>query len=269
MMLRNLRIAALPVLFLFVGLCATTVGLAQPGAGKPAPPASNTAATPQPPPEINQEFGKPLAAESEAAAGERPQEAEGSQEKMERELKFSPAVRRIAKLLHVSPVLGYWISLILDFCLLALLIGWALKKNLPAMFRTRTQTIQRGIQEARATSEEANRRLADIEARLAKLDTEVGAMRTAAEREAAAEEQRITAAAGEDARRVVEAAESEIAAAAKQAHRELKAFAADLAVSLAEQRIQVNPATDQALVREFTGQLGAAGDGGNSGKDGH
>ena len=45
--------------------------------------------------------------------------------------------------------------------------------------------------EARKTSEEANRRLADIEARLPDLGTEIEEMRVAAEKEAAAEEARI------------------------------------------------------------------------------
>ncbi len=46
-------------------------------------------------------------------------------------------------------------------------------------------------------SEEARRRLADIESRLMKLDGEIGMMRDAAEKEGAAEEARIQAAAEE------------------------------------------------------------------------
>jgi F-type H+-transporting ATPase subunit b len=123
------------------------------------------------------------------------------------------------------------------------------------MFRTRTANIQKGMEEARKASEEANRRLADIESRLAKLDAEIGAMRAVAEQEAAAEEQRIVAAAEEDKRKIVGSAEAEIAAAAKMARRDLKAYAADLAVTLAEKRVHVDIATDQALVRTFVEQL--------------
>ena len=83
------------------------------------------------------------------------------------------------------------------------------------MFRDRTASIQQAMQEARQASEEANRRLAEIEARLSRLDAEIGGMREAAEKEAAAEEVRIKAAAAEDARKIVESAEQEIAAAAK------------------------------------------------------
>jgi F-type H+-transporting ATPase subunit b len=202
---------------------------------------------------INEQFGKPLAAESSEAAN--PEAKENDQEKMVHELKHSPSVRWMATHLHISPAAGYWVGYILDFGILALLVVWALKKNLPAAFRSRTVTIQRGIEEAHKASEEANRRLADVEARLAKLDDEVASMRNAAEQEAVAEEQRILAAAEEVKRRIVEAAESEIAAVTKQARQELKAFTADLAVSLAERRMHVDAATDAALVRSFTEQL--------------
>jgi F0F1-type ATP synthase membrane subunit b/b' len=62
---------------------------------------------------------------------------------------------------------------------------------------------------------------------------------------------------------VVQAAEQEIASAAKQARRELMQYTADLAVALARKQIQVDTATDQVLVRNFTGKLSS----GKSGKD--
>ena len=102
-----------------------------------------------------------------------------------------------------------------EFCGDRRAIFWLSKKNLPGLFRNRTASIQKAMEEARKTSEDANRRLAEIEARLSRLDIEIGGMRAAAEKEAAAEEQRIKAAAEEDARKIVESAEQEIAAAAK------------------------------------------------------
>ena len=77
--------------------------------------------------------------------------------------------------------------------------------------------IQRAMEEARKASAEANQRLADINQRLSRLDAEIGEMRAAADKEAAAEAERIKAAAEEDARKIVQAAELEIAAAAKSA----------------------------------------------------
>ena len=115
-------------------------------------------------------------------------------------------------------------------------------------------------------SEEARRKLAEIETRLQKLDVEIGMMRNAVENEGAAEEARIQAAAQEDARKIVVSAEQEIVAAAKAARRQLTAYAADLAVGLAQKQIRIDAATDQALVRNFAGQLGSAD---KSGKDGN
>jgi F-type H+-transporting ATPase subunit b len=120
--------------------------------------------------------------------------------------------------------------------------------------------------EAQKASEEARRKLAEIEARLMKLDDEINAMRATAEKEGAAEEARLQAAAQDDARKIVAAAEQEIASAAKAARRLLTAHAADLAVGLAQKQIRVDAATDQALVRGFSGQLAAAAN--DSGKDG-
>ena len=89
-------------------------------------------------------------------------------------------------------------------------------------------------------------------------------MREAAEKDAVAEEARIKSAAEEDARKIVESADQEIAAAAKSARRELTAYAANLAVSLAAKQIKVDATTDQALVRGFANQLGP-----KAGKDGN
>ena len=84
-------------------------------------------------------------------------------------------------------------------------------------------------------------------------------IRAAAEREAAAEEERIRASAEEDKHKVVEAAESEIAAIARSARHDLKSFAASLAVDIAAHKIKVDDNTDQALVRQFVDHLGKDG----------
>jgi len=108
-------------------------------------------------------------------------------------------------------------------------------------------------------SAEANARLEQIQGRLSKLDSEVAEIRAAAEADFSAEEQRIKKAAEEDTRRVIETAESEITAAAKNARRELRTYAAELAVELAKKNIKVDAQTDAALVRDFVSQLGKDG----------
>jgi len=190
---------------------------------------------------------------------------EAATENEEEQFKHSSSVRLLAKLTGMSLESAYWLSVVLNFAIVAVIIVWALKKNLPAMFRRRTEFIQHAMEEAHKASEDANRRLGEIEARLAKLDGEIGQMRAVAEKESAEEEQKIKAAAEEDKRKIVESAEQEIAAAAKSARRELTAYAADLAVALAAKQIHVDASTDQALVKDFAQQLSGNGGEGRKG----
>jgi F-type H+-transporting ATPase subunit b len=201
--------------------------------------------------------GRELAHQSREAAGEEKDEME--------EFKHSGSVRLISRITGLNLQQSYWLSVVLNFAVIAAVVIWAGRKYLPGMFRDRTAAIQKAMQEAQKAGEEARRKLAEIESRLQKLDVDIGMMRDAAEKEGAAEEARIQAAAEEDARKIVASAEQEIAAAAKAARRQLTAHAADLAVGLASKQIRVDAATDQALVRDFAAQLGS----GKSGKDGH
>jgi F-type H+-transporting ATPase subunit b len=184
---------------------------------------------------------------------------EAAGEDDESQFKQSPSVQFVAKLTGLDLEHAYWVCVLLNFVVIAAAIFWLSKRNLPGLFRNRTASIQKAMEEARKASEDANRRLAEIEARLSRLDGEIGGMRAAAEQEAAAEEQRMKTAAAEDARKIVVSAEQEIAAAAKAARRELTAYAADLAVSLAKKQIHVDVATDQALLRSFAQQLSVNG----------
>jgi F-type H+-transporting ATPase subunit b len=202
--------------------------------------------------------GRQLAHETREAAGEDKDDTA--------EFKQSASVQLIARLTGLSLGNAYLFSLVLNFAVIAGAIIWAGRKFLPGMFSARTAAIQKAMQDAQKASDEARRRLAEIESRLMKLDVEIGMMRDAAEKDAAAEEARIQAAAQEDARKMVESAQQEIAAAAKTARRELTAYAADLAVGLAQKQIRVDAATDQALVRSFTGELGTPDPGRAPGK---
>jgi F-type H+-transporting ATPase subunit b len=191
--------------------------------------------------------GQELAHESRKAAGE--------DEDQTAEFKQSPSVQLIARLTGLSSHNAFLFSDVLNFVVIAAIIIWAGRKFLPPMFRARTEGIQKAMREAQRASEEARRKLAEIESRLMKLDVEIGMMRDAAEKEAAAEEARIKATTQEDARKIIETSRQEIAAATKAARRELTSYAADLAVGLAKKQIHVDAATDQALVRKFSGDL--------------
>jgi F-type H+-transporting ATPase subunit b len=238
------------VVFAFGGLAA------QQPAGSSAPSSSSAsqkqAASAQQQPSQNPDTatGEELTG---AAAGEAGEKEENTQ------FKYSKSVVWMGHLVGLGPRASYLVYWFLNFVLVVLFFVLLFRSSVPQMFRDRTQAIQKGIREAQAASAEAARRLSDIEARLAKLDTEVAEIRTSAEREAAAEEARILQAAEEDKRKVLESVETEIGAIARNARRELKTYAATLAVDLASRKIKVDEPTDQALLREFVGQLGRDG----------
>jgi F-type H+-transporting ATPase subunit b len=200
----------------------------------------------------NAVVGSELAEASKAAEGEPEDQTTG--------LRHSVAVKWIAKKTGISVETAYWIAMFINFAIVFAAIAWLMKSQLPSYFRTRNEAIQRGILEARAASEDARRRLSEIEARLSKLDAEVAEIRTSSESESVTEEARIRAAAETDVKRVLESAEQEIEAATRQARRELKALAAGLAVDLAARKLQVDEATDEALVRDFVSHLGRDGE---------
>jgi F-type H+-transporting ATPase subunit b len=226
----------------------------QPAANPPSGTKSEPAAKPQEPAreKAQESPGQELTEASEHAAGEGEENAE---------FKQSPSVRFLARITGLSPRSAYWLAIALNFAVIAAAVAWFVKSKLPGMFRTRSESIRKTMEEAQRASADAGRWLSEIEGRLSKLDSEIAAMRSQAEAEAAGEEQRIKAAAEEDARKIVESAGQEVESAARLAHRDLKAYAAELAVSLAEKRIQVDAATDRALVENFVGQLGQNGDG--------
>lgn len=226
-------------------------------ASKPNQQGQSTAAQQNPPENPNTEFSEELVKTSNEAA----EEAGKKDAKLAMELRaeHSPVVSWIGRVIKIGPERAYALSLIINFGILIAFFWVLLKGKIPQMFRERTATIQRGIREAQAASAEAAQRLKGIEERLAKLDSEVAEIRASAEREAAAEEMRIRQAAEEDKHKVVEAAETEITAITRNARRELKSYAATLAVDLASRKIRVDEPTDKVLVREFVDQLGKDG----------
>lgn len=185
-------------------------------------------------------------------------EAAGEEKDDTAEFKQSASVQAIARLTGLSVSHAFLMSDLLNFAVIAAVLIWVGRKYLPGIFSARTAAIQKAMQEAQKASEEARKKLAEIESRLMKLDVEIGMMRDTAEKDGTAEEARMHAAAEEDARKIVDSAQQEIAAAIKTARRQLTAYAADLAVGLAKKQIRVDSATDQAIVRNFSGELGAS-----------
>lgn len=191
----------------------------------------------------------------ETAGPEKKESVQAEARDEEAQFKESPSVQFMAKKLGVSVTTAYWISTLLNFGVIAGLIIFAMKKGLPTVFRDRTSAIQKGIEEARKASAESAAKLKDIESRLAKLDQDIASMKIQAEQDADAEDRRLRAATEEEKKKIIATSEQEIEAAANLARRDLKKYAAELAIALAEKRISVDEAADKNLVREFASQL--------------
>ena len=197
------------------------------------------------------------------AAGRTPQESDvnpskaNEQEDETAAFKYSPAVQLIAKTTHVSPETAYWVCVVINFAIIAVLILLALKSNLPAMFRERTQSIKKEMDEARRSSEEAHHRLQEIEARLARMNVEIGEMQARAESDARAEEERIRTSIEEEKQKILHSAEQEVEQASQAARRDLQKYAVTLAIEMAQKGIQVDANEDKFLVEDFSEQLAA------------
>ncbi len=141
----------------------------------------------------------------------------------------------------------------INFAIVATALIWLFAKVLPPKFHAYAKKISSTITKAAAAKAEADRKLRDAEQRLACLEEEVRGLREQAQKDAAAEAERIRAMAKSDAEKITISAKAEIEAAERAARIELKALAAKLAVDGAESLIakQLTPQTQDALIAGF------------------
>lgn len=178
--------------------------------------------------------------------------------------RHAPVVHAIARYAHVSTETAAQIFEDFNSGVLFLAVLMILWKIVPRVLRNRSETLQKDLIGARKATEDANRRLAEVEARLLRLDSEIDAIRRQVEQDAVHDEKRIHDSLESERERIVASAGQEIAAAQSAAQRELKKFAADLAIDNAMRRIQLTAETDRTLIRDFGKRLG---DNKNSGGD--
>jgi F-type H+-transporting ATPase subunit b len=151
-----------------------------------------------------------------------------------------------------------------NFLILAGGLGYLISKSAPAFFRSRTDEIQSGIQEASQVRRDAEARAAAIELRTAGLQAEIEGIRVNARAEMEAEGERIRRETEQQVRRIQEQSQQELAALTKLAREELKSYAGSLALDMAEQRIRgrMDAGTQNRLVQVFVHDLqrASAGD---------
>jgi F-type H+-transporting ATPase subunit b len=192
---------------------------------------------------------------SEATPEAQSHEANKQEEDETEAFRHSAAVTAIGAKLGLNPEQAATAFTVGNFVVLAILVGWFLLKTLPKTFRDRNSAIQKNLIEARAATEDAGARLNSVEARLSKLDEQIAAMRTQAEKDSALDEQRIKASVEDEKRKILSTAEQEIAAATVQARRQIQQYAADLAIEQAAKKLVVSAEMDRLLVQDFARRL--------------
>lgn len=145
----------------------------------------------------------------------------------------------------------------INFAVVAGVIVWLCVKKGPGFFGRRADAISSNIQKSTEAKKKADQQLLDAETKLQNLEKEVADLRATAQRESAAEADRIRDLTVTDEEKIAEAGKAEVVAAERAARLELKALAANLAVSGAESLLvkQLTPAAQEALINNFVKTL--------------
>jgi F-type H+-transporting ATPase subunit b len=148
-----------------------------------------------------------------------------------------------------------------NFAILAVAIGYFVGKSAPGMFRARTAEIQKGIAEAQQVKRDAEKRAAEVDAKLNRLGADIEAFRTQSKTDMEYEGERIRRETLSQIVRIHQQAQLEVDSASKTARRELREYAASLALDLAAQRIRsrMTQASEAELVSAFVSDLAREG----------
>jgi len=146
---------------------------------------------------------------------------------------------------------------IANFLILVGILGYFIGKNAGPFFAARSAGIRKDLDESLRQSQDAQARAAEVERRISNLEADIAALKAESEAEMRAEAELMKQRTAEEVAKIQAHAEQEIASAGKAARMELKRHAAELAVSLAEQKVRarMTPETQDALVQGFVQKL--------------
>jgi F-type H+-transporting ATPase subunit b len=144
--------------------------------------------------------------------------------------------------------------------LFLLLLFYFLRRPLSEAFRARREGIRRDLMRAQEERNAALAKLEEVEARLARLDAEVANIRAQSAKEAADERERLRQATEAEIQKLRDQSRREIESAGKLARQELREFAAEQSVRLAEEIIRrdIRPEDDARLINMEIEELGGA-----------
>jgi F-type H+-transporting ATPase subunit b len=145
----------------------------------------------------------------------------------------------------------------IHFAILVVVLIWLFKKVLPPYVRRNADEISAEIAKATAAKAAAEKQLKEAAAKLTTLEQEVARFREQAQKEAAAELERLRGMTTMDVKKLSVAAKAEIDAAERAAREELKALAARLAVDRAQSLVagEMTPAVQDAMISNFVQSL--------------
>ena len=148
---------------------------------------------------------------------------------------------------------------IINFVILFGALVYFLRKPLLAALGGRTEGIRSSLKDARDFRASSEEKLAGARRDVAALGSEIARIKTLAQQEAAAERKRIRAAAEAEAARIRTLAGQDVEAQLKAGIRQLKAFTAELAAALAEEKIKSRMTDDlqSTLIDRSIERLGA------------
>lgn len=149
-----------------------------------------------------------------------------------------------------------------NFAMVAGAIGWLLVKKAPPFFAARGAQIASAIDNAGEAKARAEAQRSEALQRLANLGPEIAQLQADARRDAAAEVQRIQAAAKEESAKVHAAARMEVEAAARGARIELRRLATSLSIERAEEvlRTEITPVAEEGMFTAFLGKIVHSGE---------
>lgn len=165
--------------------------------------------------------------------------------------RHSPAVQSLAKHLGLDTELTAKIFEDLNSAILIAAILWGIFMFVPKMFRKRSENLARELTNARTATNEAKERLAAVEERLSRLSEEIDAIRRQTEQDAANDEKRIRESLEAEKQRLLASVDQEVEAAGAAVRRDLKKYAATLAIDRATAGLHISESDDRALIRSF------------------
>lgn len=192
--------------------------------------------------------------EGQAAINAQPGQVKKEESEENNVYRHTKLVGKLAKDFHLDIETTARIFEWINFAIIILAIVLPIAKFLPKVIRKRKQTLAYNLENARKTTADANARLSAVEAQLSRLDEEIARIHAQVEEESKHDEAHIKASLQEESTRIVAAAEQEIAAASAHAQRELRHFAADLAIDSAARQLSLTPEADRALISEFVSE---------------